>query len=154
MNDRNDEYGDEYEDDVTEYDTDEDELERNPTEQGKWLSLGIALLGAWLIVSPWLFGTSFTETVGINSVASGVLLAVLGGYNFYRRADKHIASIPVAVLCAVIGLWLLISPMAFEIGLDDLAGWNYIVVGLLAAGLGLYSSYEVRSQDADAAVVE
>jgi len=148
MNDSNDEYGD----DVAEYDTEEEELERNPAEQGEWLSLGIALLGAWLIVSPWLFETSFTEAVGINSVASGVLLAVLGGYNFYRRADKHIASIPVAVLCAVIGLWLLVSPMAFEMGLDDIAGWNYIVVGLLAAGLGLYSSYEVKSQDVDTTV--
>lgn len=156
MNDRQDDSRDGHgdEDVVAEYDAGEDELERNPGSQGSWTSLAIGVLGVWLVVSPWVFELEFGEVVGINSIIVGVMLAFLGGYNFQRRTEERLGNVAVAAFAALLGLWLLVTPWVFELGLEDLAGWNFVVVGLLVAGLGLVSSYEASDQDVESAVAE
>jgi drug/metabolite transporter (DMT)-like permease len=132
--------------------TADEETEPAPPERGKWMSLVIGTLGAWLLVSPWLFGLEFGDAMGLNSVLTGALLAILGGYNFSRRAAERLASAALAGVAALLGLWLLVTPWIFELTLADAVAWNVIVVGLLVAALGLYSSYEAREQRLRASV--
>ncbi|MHB9288836.1 SPW repeat protein [Halobacteriales archaeon Cl-PHB] len=59
-----------------------------------------------------------------------------------------------AVLAALLGLWLLVTPWVDEIRVDDATAWNYVVVGLLVAALGLLSSYEAGTRDTDVVATE
>lgn len=143
---------------VAEYDTEEGQLERNPAEHGKWVSLAIAVLGAWLIVEPFLI-----EVVAgnfWNDVVVGAALVLIGGYNYYRRADERLASVGAAAFAALLGLWMIVSPWAWgvEIGgtnvVSQLGFWNDVVVGALVLILGAYSAYEARDTDVGAVVAE
>lgn len=120
----------------------------NPGERGKWVSALIALLGLWMIVEALWFDLVAAQVW--NDIVVGALLLAVGGYNFSRRADERVGSMGAAMLAALLGLWLVASPMMFGIdgGLteatNDAGFWNDIAVGLLALVLGAYSAYEIR----------
>lgn len=141
-----------------EYDTEDEEFERNPTEAGKWASLAIALLGLWLIVEPFLF--EILAANFWNDIVVGALLVVVGGYNYYRRADEHLGSVGAAVFAALLGLWLIVSPWVYAVEIEavnlttEVGFWNDVIVGLLVLVLGVYSAYEARDTDARAAAVD
>ena len=128
----------------------DDEYDRNPSEQGKWLSAIIALLGLWMIVEALWFDVVAAQFW--NDVIVGALLLAVGGYNYYRRADEEIGSVAAASVAALLGLWLIAAPFLFGAdagfteAVNDLAFWNDIVVGLLALALGAYSAYQARDQ--------
>ncbi|WP_436908910.1 SPW repeat protein [Halosimplex marinum] len=130
-------------------DTEEPTVDTNPAEHGKWVSLATALLGAYLVVSPWLFALEFGDTMGFNSVVVGVTLALLGGYNYARRAGERLGSVAAAGFVGLLGLWLLVSPWLFELDPDAAVAWNYVATGLLAGVLALYSGYEARDTDVE-----
>lgn len=126
------------------------DVDTNPAERGKWVSLLVALLGLWLIVEPMLF--EMTAANFWNDVIIGVALIVLGGYNYYRRANRRLGSVAVGVFVALLGLWLIAAPYVFGVdgGASDATGaafWNDVVVGALVLLLGAYSAYEARDTD-------
>lgn len=122
----------------------------NPDESGKWISAIIAVLGLWLIVEALLFDLVATQFW--NDVLVGVLLFAVGAYNYSKRANEQLGSIPAAILAALLGLWLIATPFLFgaDIGLTETANelgfWNDIIAGLIAFVLGAYSAYETREQ--------
>lgn len=126
------------------------DVDTNPAERGKWVSVLVALLGLWLIAEPLLL--EMTAANFWNDVVVGLALIVLGGYNYYRRADERLGSVAVGVFVALLGLWLIAAPFVF--GVDTgateatgLAFWNDVVVGALVLILGAYSAYEARDTD-------
>ncbi len=130
----------------------------NPDEDGKWLSAVVGLLGVVLIAV-----TVVLEPVASqfwNDVLLGATLLVAGAYNYYRRSSEELGSLGVAVLVALLGLWLVASPFLFggDAGVveaaTDLGFWTDIVVGLLALGLGVYSAAEIRDRRRNATVRE
>ncbi|MFC7197529.1 SPW repeat protein [Halosimplex aquaticum] len=88
-----------------------------------------------------------------SDVIVGAALVVLGGYNYYRRANEKLGSVGVGAFVALLGLWLIATP--FILGSTegtaavetDIEFWNDIVVGLLTFLLGAYSAYEARDTD-------
>lgn len=133
--------------------SDREEYTPNPRERSKWLSALIALLGLWMIVQA--VALDLMASQFWNDVAVGTLLVAVGGYNYYRRANEQLASVAVAMIAAVVGLWLIAAPFLFGAGagltegVNDLGFWNGIAVGLLAVGLGIYSAYKVRAHRRD-----
>ncbi len=83
--------------------------------------------------------------MGFNSVVVGVTLALLGGYNYARRAGERLGSVAAAGFVGLLGLWLLVSPWLFELDPDAAVAWNYVATGVLA----LYSGYEARDTDVE-----
>lgn len=127
------------------------EVDTNPTEAGKWVSALVALIGLWmlaeaLILNP-IVGNFWSDIV------VGAALVVLGGYNYYRRANERLGSVSVGAFVVLLGLWLIATPFilgsteGFAAVELDLEFWNDIVVGLLAFVLGAYSAYEARDTD-------
>ncbi|MFB6178400.1 MAG: SPW repeat protein [Halorientalis sp.] len=120
------------------------DYEPNPSARGEWLSAIIALLGLWMIVAPFLFGPVTTRFW--NGIIVGVLLAIVGGYNYARRTSDQLGSVPAALLAALIGLWLAMTPFVFGDSpgftepTNSLGAWNEIVVGVLVFALGVYSA--------------
>lgn len=141
--DRNEEYdrNDEY---------DARDIDTNPAERGKWISALVALLGLWLIIEPLLLELSVANFW--NDIIIGAALVVLGGYNYYRRADERLGSVAVGVFVALLGLWMIAAPFVLgdPAGATDtgpLGRWNDIIIGALALILGAYSAYEARDTD-------
>lgn len=141
--DRQESHADEYED---------RDLDRNPTESGKWISALVALIGLWLVVQ-----TVLLDPVAGNfwsDVIVGLALVALGGYNFYRRANEELGSVGVGAFVALLGLWLIVTPFILgstvETGAGvemDLEFWNDVIAGVIVFLLGAYSAYEARETD-------
>jgi len=138
--------------DRTDPDT-EDVHDPNPTEEGKWVSAIIALLGAWMIVQAIL--VDLVAAQFWNDVVVGALLVAVGAYNYSRRADERLGSLGAAALAALLGLWLVASPFMFGAdagtteAVNEMGFWNDIVIGLIALALGAYSAYEIRDHRSD-----
>ncbi|MDS0474738.1 hypothetical protein [Natrinema sp. 1APR25-10V2] len=127
----------------------------NPDEDGKWLSAVVGLLGAVLIAVAVVLDPVASQFW--NDVLIGATLFVAGAYNYSRRSSEELGSLGVAVLVALLGLWLVASPFLFggNGGVEaatDLGFWTDVVVGLLAAGLGAYSAIGIRGRRRDATV--
>lgn len=125
----------------------------NPGGRGKWISALIALLGLWMMVEAVAFDLVAAQFW--NDVVAGVLLLAVGAYNYSRRSDERLGSMGAALLVALIGLWLVASPMMFgaDAGIteavNDAGFWNDVAVGLVALVLGAYSAYTIRDHRRD-----
>ncbi|MFA9504817.1 hypothetical protein ACERIM_18805 [Natrinema sp. H-ect1] len=123
-------------------------FEPNPAERGTWLSAAIALVG--LAVLGQAFVLELAAGQFWNDVFAGATLLVAGAYNYARRANGTFGSMGVAVLAALVGLWLVAAPFLLGAGsggietTSDLGFWTDVVAGLLAAGLGTYSAVRIR----------
>jgi len=125
-------------------------FEPNPGERGTRLSAAIALLG--LAVLGQAFVLELAAGQFWNDVFVGATLLITGAYNYARRANGDFGSTGVAVLAALVGLWLVAAPFLLGAGsggvetTSDPGFWTDIVAGLLAAGLGTYSAVRIRSR--------
>ncbi len=102
------------------------------------------LLGAWLIVSPWVLGFAGTQAAVWNAVLAGVfiLLISLAALTRFEEWEEW--------LDMAIGLWLIASPWA--LGFASLgagvemataaATWNVVLAGLATV---IMSGWSVRS---------
>ncbi|MFP8953051.1 SPW repeat protein [Natrialbaceae archaeon A-arb3/5] len=122
-------------------DTDRDVLN---TDVMQWLSALVALLGLWLVASPFLFEA--TEAAIWNDTLVGTAIFLLAGYNFYRLSKDRLASVGVASLAVLLGLWILISPAVIEMGSNELAT-STAIAGLLVAALSAYNAYANNAAD-------
>ena len=91
-----------------------------------------ALLGIWLIVSPWALRFSGDTAAMANFVIVGILLlaAALGAMYVPKAWEEWTES--------VLGLWMIISPWVLGFSDQGAALANFVIVGilLLAAALG------------------
>ncbi|WP_306058906.1 SPW repeat domain-containing protein [Natronococcus wangiae] len=125
------------------------EHQPNPDERGTRLSAAIGLLGLWLVVQAvWLNPAPGRFW---NAVLVGGALLAVGAYNFHRRANEEFGSAGVATFAALLGLWLVASPLLFggESGTAAAAAGE-VVVGLLAVGFGTYSAVAIRNRRKEA----
>lgn len=155
-----------FEDDDTDdagYNDYDEAFDENPDEEGKWTAGLNVLLGLWLVVAPFVWDAVVAEGIwadGVlggelaanpwNDVIVGVAIAVLAAYNFYRATNEEEISVGVASLVALLGLWLVVSPLVFET-VSALSFWNDVVVGALVAILAGYNVYTARDVEATTA---
>lgn len=91
-----------------------------------------ALLGAWLILSPWAVGFSDHALATLNFVVTGaLLLAVAVGAIIVPKAWEEWVE-------AALGVWLIASPWVLGFTDTSLAVQNAIFCGLLAAVMALW----------------
>lgn len=106
----------------------------------KWLAGLNSLLGLWLIAVP--FVISVPTNAMWNAVVVGILIATLGGYNYYLTTQGDEVNATLAGVNALLGLWVIAAPFAFNPGM--MALWNDIIVGALVAIFGGYNAYIAR----------
>ncbi|ELY86566.1 hypothetical protein C483_19190 [Natrialba hulunbeirensis JCM 10989] len=115
------------------------------TDVMQWVSALAALVGLWIVASPFLIES--TEAAIWNNTLVGTAIFLLAGYNFYRLTKDRLANVSVASLAVLLGLWALISPFVIEMGSTDLAT-STMIAGLVVAGLSAYSAYANSSAEA------
>lgn len=101
---------------------------RQRTLGANWVN---AILGIWVIISPFVLGFSRNQTAMWNNVATGgaVLLVALG------RAGMGVAP---SILNVLLGGWLIASP--FVLGFTrQLIFWNNIILGIVIAIFALFA---------------
>jgi hypothetical protein len=88
-----------------------------------------ALVGAAILVSPWLAGYAMVQVALANAVIVGTLLfTVAVGASVIGRPWVEWATV-------VIGAWMLVSP--WTLGIDDAsARWTAVLAGVVAVALG------------------
>ncbi len=111
----------------------------------QWVSAVIGLLGLYLVASPFIFEA--TDAAYWNDTLVGTAIFLLAGYNFYRLSKDRMASVGVASLTVLLGLWALVSPYVIEMGSNELATGTAIT-GALVAALAAYNAYANGKADA------
>lgn len=108
------------------------------TDVMRWVSGLVALVGLWILASPFMFES--TETAVWSNVIAGAGIFLIAGYNFYRMSRDDLANVGAAALVAVIGVYAIISPYVIEMGSDELL-WSTAAAGLVVAILSGYNAY-------------
>jgi ABC-type uncharacterized transport system permease subunit len=91
-----------------------------------------ALLGAWLILSPWALGFQSEQTALVNAVIVGILLAAAAlGATLAPRAWEEWTEV-------ALGLWMAVSPWVLGFAAMEVARLNAVVTGLIVAALALW----------------
>lgn len=111
----------------------------------KWLSGVAALVGLWILISPFTFVAS--DAALWNNVVVGIAIFLIAGYNYYRLMNDRASTVGAMAIVALLGIWTLIAPFAFDIGSDELL-WSNVAGGvlvILAAGTVANSSRKMRA---------
>lgn len=103
----------------------------------KWLAGLNGLLGLWLVVAPFAFGVH--SIVMWNAVIVGLLVAIMGGYNFYLTTQGSAVNVSVALVVAILGVWVAAAPFVFR--LEGGARLNDLLVGALLVIFAGYNAY-------------
>ncbi len=97
----------------------------------RWQDWINVLLGAWLILAPFLGIGGISDVAAINSYLTGTAVAIFAIAALVRpQVWEEYTNM-------VLGLWLILAP--FALGFTNLAGpfWNQVIVGLLIGGTAL-----------------
>ena len=115
------------------------------TDVMQWVSALAAIVGLWVVASPFLYEA--TDTAYWNNTLIGTGVFLLAGYNFIRMTRDRLALVGVAALVILLGLWIAVSPYLIEMGSENLE-LSTIVSGLVIAGLAAYNAYANNKADA------
>lgn len=120
----------------------------NPERRGRAPSAIVAILGGWLLVEAVLLAAGPLEAWNAGLV--GATLLAIGAYNYRRRSNAAFGSAGAAGLVALLGLWLLATPLLYEPAPGYLAATD-AVVGVVAFLVGGYDAAATltRRRDAD-----
>jgi SPW repeat-containing protein len=92
-----------------------------------------AVLGLWLIVSPFVIGAP-GQNVATGGIVVGVLVLLLA---IARVTYKR--TVAVGLSMALLGAWTIMSPYVLGSTSPDFRTFNYVIVGIIIAGLEAYS---------------
>lgn len=114
------------------------------TDAVQWVSALVAIVGLWIIASPFVYEA--TDTAVWNNTLVGTGIFLLAGYNFVRLSRDRLANVGVAAMALLLGLWIAVSPFAMEMGSAALEN-STIVSGLVVVLLSAYNVYANRKAD-------
>ena len=98
-----------------------------------WQDAVNAVLGAWLVLSPWAIGYQAETTAMSNAIIIGLaLIAAALGAIFVPRAWEEWTE-------GALGLWLIVSPWVLGFGALDGARLTAVLTGIVIAGLALWT---------------
>ncbi len=115
------------------------------TDAMQWLSALVALIGLYLVASPFVFDA--TDAAIWNDTLVGTAIFLAAGYNFVRLSRENLASVGVALLAVVLGLWALVSPVFILMG-SGVVATGTAISGLLVVVFSGYNAYANSKADA------
>lgn len=110
---------------------------------GRWRSGAIVLVGAWLLLSPWVLGFAAANgPLASNAVIEGAVIAglTIPGLAGTQRRQRRSGLIVLAG-----GLWLCVAAVLYRQGTGP-AFWSTIAAGVLTAFLAAVSATRRRAK--------
>jgi hypothetical protein len=102
------------------------------------------VLGAWMIIAPFVLGYSANPVAMWNSIIVGAIVLILA----WIRAANPASAPGLSWINAILGVWLIIAP--FILGTSatarSSAQWNEIIVGIGIAVFGAWSALTTPAQ--------
>jgi hypothetical protein len=89
------------------------------------------LLGAWLVVSPWIIGYVSREMMWHDVVVGAALVAIAA-----VRAGSHRRAAVPGWLGLLLGLWLIVAPFVL-FSIETSQKWNSVIIGAVVAILAV-----------------
>lgn len=90
----------------------------------------VAVLGLYVLVSPFVFLDSATGTYGIVLIVSGIVVAALAAYRGLRPdEDVPLPGLPLAVI--IFGIVTIASPFLLGEGVSSTLGITLVVSGIV-----------------------
>jgi SPW repeat-containing protein len=114
-----------------------------PAAWASWLN---AILGVWLIISPWVVGYAGHSAALWNTLITGIVI-LLVALAASRTADSSPSWLNVAL-----GVWLIVSPWVLGYSLLEAATANDVVLGVIVGMLALVASLAKAAPGRRAAV--
>jgi len=109
------------------------------------MASGLNLIaGLWLIISPFVLGYTDLNNAMWNSLIVGILVAAMAAARVAMPGHYPWMSWANVAL----GIWLIASPFIYSYprdGVGETAMWNEIVMGIIVAGLGLWSATQTHA---------
>lgn len=107
------------------------------------------ILGLWVIASPWALGFTDVQYAPVNAVVIGIIIAAMAVWALvaFHEWEEWVN--------VFLGLWLFVTPWLFGFaamssaataGSAYAASWNFVISGLLIAGLAIWSRHDMRKQ--------
>jgi hypothetical protein len=103
------------------------------------------VLGAWLVIAPFILGTSSDQYSTWNAVVVGVLVLAVA---IWALAAPFAAA--AEYINALLGAWLFVSPFVLGFAGLTTAAWNAWIVGICVALLALWAVPSTRGAKAGA----
>lgn len=100
-----------------------------------WINL---VLGAFLILSPWLFGFADQTMAAWNSWIAGIVVAALSVAALVRFAEWE------EWVNVAIGIWILVSPWVLGFSGVSAAMWTCVVLGIVIAAMAAWEAWTTR----------
>lgn len=97
-----------------------------------WQDVVNALLGAWLIASPWVLGFQAVTVAMVTTVAIGILLVASSA------GAMQLAAAWEEWLDAALGILLMVAPTLFGFDAVDAALQNALITGAVVTVLALW----------------
>lgn len=101
-------------------------LQKQTTFGGNWVNV---ILGAWIIISPFVLGFSNQTAIMWNNVATGASIFLLA----LNRSGRNFGPTTLVVL---LGIWLIISPFVLRASGPVVIREN-VILGILVAVIAL-----------------
>ena len=102
-----------------------------------WITL---ILGIWLVISPFAFGSTVVNAAASNNVVIGVLL--IGSSWWILAASHDVTGLSwFQMLC---GIWLVVAPFVLHYGATRHSTMNDVVVGGATFLVGLLETVTVE----------
>jgi SPW repeat len=95
-----------------------------PVVQPRWQEWITLILGAWVFVSPWIFGFTASQAVTLNYFIVGAVMFVCSGAAIVRNESAEWVSLIAAV-------WLAVSPWILGYMTTQAPKGDAILVGVL-----------------------
>lgn len=97
-----------------------------------WVNL---IFGFWLFITPFLVGMAgLSNMLAWNGYIFGVIIAVLSIWALVQpRAWEEWINL-------LIGIWLIVSPFVLGFSMHTAAMWNFIVVGIIVGADALWAA--------------
>lgn len=102
--------------------------------QIRWMSAFNILLGAWVIVSPWILGYTTTASK-VNSVIFGTAVLIFAAVREFAPQMNWSSWINF-----IAALWLIVSPFILQVN-TTAAYWNLVITGIVIAVLSYVNAY-------------
>lgn len=125
-----------------------------PGSIAKWLSWLAALVGLWVLASPFvLSGPIASGTAMWSNVVAGIVIAVLAAYGAYTiRTSAEMEGGPPGEwsgwIAAIAGAWILVSPLVLSGPITTgTVMWSNVAGGVLALILAAYTGFVLHSGD-------
>lgn len=107
----------------------------------RWQDWVTLVLGAWMVLSPWVYGFSADHAAMLNAVIFGAAIVV------YSVIELSIPRMWEEWLMLAAGVWLLVSPWVLDFQAKSAAMWNTAVSGIVLAVLAMWALGQFSAAD-------